>query len=479
MGIWVSLVCGVVFIAAYTNRVAHEARQLADALTATELALSRHEQLSALDGLAAAAAHELGTPLSTIALAAKEMKADIPPGPLADDVDLIIAQSARCRAILAKLRSLRSGEVGDPFAALPVGELLEEVAKPLEGLRQIHLHRGARDAEGEPVFKRSAGLLYGLGNLIENATQFAKTRVDVDAAWDRDAITVTIADDGPGFAEDLIARLGEPYLTTRARNTAPEGDAPGGLGLGIFIAKTLLERTGATLAFANSKDGGARVTITWPRSARVRRLAGILGSERLNEQQMSTVDELLAADRTLLLVDDDKAFLTRLERAMEKRGFEVRSADTVAAGLSAVEAAPPAFAVVDLRLEDGNGLDVVDALHKKRPDARAVVLTGYGNIATAVTAVKLGAVDYLSKPADADDVINALLATGEAGRRRRPKTRCRPIASAGSTSSASTSCATATSPRPRGGSTCTAAPCSASSPSARRSKSEWRVANSE
>jgi two-component system response regulator RegA len=128
---------------------------------------------------------------------------------------------------------------------------------------------------------------------------------------------------------------------------------------------------------------------------------------------MSTVDELLAADRTLLLVDDDKAFLTRLERAMEKRGFDVRSADSVAAGLAAVESAPPAYAVVDLRLEDGNGLDVVDALHRKRPDARAVVLTGYGNIATAVTAVKLGAVDYLSKPADADDVINALLATGE------------------------------------------------------------------
>ena len=128
---------------------------------------------------------------------------------------------------------------------------------------------------------------------------------------------------------------------------------------------------------------------------------------------MSTIDALLQGDKTLLLVDDDKAFLTRLERAMEKRGFDVRSAESVAAGLAAVEAAPPAYAVVDLRLEDGNGLDVVEALHKKRPDARAVVLTGYGNIATAVTAVKLGAVDYLSKPADADDVINALLATGE------------------------------------------------------------------
>lgn len=266
VGVWVSIVCGVVFVAAYTNRVAHEARQLADALTATELALSRHEQLSALDGLAAAAAHELGTPLSTIALAAKEMKADIPPGPLAEDVDLIIAQSARCRAILAKLRSLRSGEVGDPFAALPVGELLEEVAKPLEGLgKSIFIE--VPEAADEPVFKRSAGLLYGLGNLIENATHFAKSHVNVDASWDRGTVTVIIADDGPGFAEDLLARLGEPYLTTRARNTAPEGDAPGGLGLGIFIAKTLLERSGGRLAFGNGKEGGARVTITWPRSA--------------------------------------------------------------------------------------------------------------------------------------------------------------------------------------------------------------------
>jgi len=128
---------------------------------------------------------------------------------------------------------------------------------------------------------------------------------------------------------------------------------------------------------------------------------------------MSNFDELLQSDRTLLLVDDDKVFLTRLERAMVKRGFEVRIADTVADGIAAVNAEPPAFAVVDLRLEDGNGLEILSILHEKRPDARAVVLTGYGNIATAVTAVKLGAVDYLAKPADADDVINALLATGE------------------------------------------------------------------
>ena len=266
IGIWVSLVCGVTFVAAYTNRVAHEARQLADALAATELALSNHERLSALDGLAAAAAHDLGTPLSTIALAAKEMKADIPPGPLAEDVDLIIAQSQRCRAILGKLRSLSSGDVGDPFAALPLGELLEEVAKPLEGQGKpifIEIPEGG----GEPVIRRNVGLLYGLGNLIENATHFARNKVQVDAAWDDGAVNIVISDDGPGFPDDLVARLGEPYLTTRARNLAPDGDAPGGLGLGIFIAKTLLERTGARLAFSNTEKGGACVRIVWPRAA--------------------------------------------------------------------------------------------------------------------------------------------------------------------------------------------------------------------
>jgi len=113
-------------------------------------------------------------------------------------------------------------------------------------------------------------------------------------------------------------------------------------------------------------------------------------------------------DMTLLLVDDDKPFLQRLARAMESRGFNVNTADTVAEGLKMAESNPPAYAVVDMRLEDGNGLDVIELIRRKRPDSRMVVLTGYGNIATAVTAVKLGAVDYLAKPADADDVYAAL-----------------------------------------------------------------------
>ncbi|HMN51175.1 MAG: ActR/PrrA/RegA family redox response regulator transcription factor [Xanthobacteraceae bacterium] len=120
----------------------------------------------------------------------------------------------------------------------------------------------------------------------------------------------------------------------------------------------------------------------------------------------------LGSDKQLLIVDDDKPFLERLARAMEGRGFVVTTADSIADGLARVKDSPPAYAVVDMRLGDGNGLDVISALKEKRPEARGIVLTGYGNIATAVTAIKLGAVDYLAKPVDADDIYSALTAQG-------------------------------------------------------------------
>ena len=269
IGIWVSIICGVVFISAYTNRVAHDARQIADALAATELALSRREQLSALDGLAAAAAHELGTPLSTIALAAKEMRDEVDKNSqLAEDVELIIAQAARCRAILAKLRNLGS-EPAELFAEAPLPDILDEVARPHEGRGKVILFDAAETVGPPPVFPRSVGLLYGLGNLIENATDFAAQTVRIESAWSAHSITVSIIDDGRGFAPELLARLGEPYLTSRPRDPAgSDAHQPGGLGLGIFIAKTLLERTGARLTFDNADPAGhARVRITWPRNA--------------------------------------------------------------------------------------------------------------------------------------------------------------------------------------------------------------------
>jgi len=139
---------------------------------------------------------------------------------------------------------------------------------------------------------------------------------------------------------------------------------------------------------------------------------------RTREQETMTDAAAATGDRSLLIVEDDKLFLARLARAMETRGFKVTIAETVADGLLQVEQNPPAFAVVDMRLGDGNGLDVISALKRRRADARGIVLTGYGNIATAVNAVKLGAVDYLAKPADADDVVNALLAID--GRKAEP-----------------------------------------------------------
>lgn len=266
-GLWVALLLGVAFIAAYTSRVALEARQLADAVAATELTLSRQQRLSALDGLAAAAAHELGTPLSTIALAAKEMRAELPSGHLAEDADLIVEQAARCRAILGKLRNLDS-EQGSPFEAVPLNEIVAEVARPYRDMGKTIRFTGGRQAGAEPVLSRNVGLLFGLGNIIENAVHFARETVDIEIAWEEgESFSITVTDDGGGFPPEMMTRLGEPYLTTRAQNAADPA-AAGGLGLGIFIAKTLLERTGASLTFRNARDQGhAQVLVSWPAGA--------------------------------------------------------------------------------------------------------------------------------------------------------------------------------------------------------------------
>lgn len=263
-GVWVGLTFGVVFVTVYTYRVAHEARQLSDALSATELMLSREQHMSALDGLAAAAAHELGTPLATIATTAREMQTETEvPDPLREDIALIAEQVARCRAILGKLRSLDDG-TSDPFSVTGLGDLLAEVAAPHRDFGVGIEIEGA--AEGvEPQIRRTATLTYGLGNLIENAVDHAASRVRVThRSTDRD-VRIEILDDGPGFAPELLARLGEPYLTARPRAGAGR-TPPGaeGLGLGVFIAKTLLERSGARLGFENTA-GGALVSVTWPR----------------------------------------------------------------------------------------------------------------------------------------------------------------------------------------------------------------------
>lgn len=265
VGVWFAVISTILFTSIYAWRVADEARKLAAALAATELVLQREQHLSALDGLAAAAAHELGTPLATIALVAKEMEralsADTQYG---DDIKLLRSQSERCRDILKRLTSL-SFEGEEHLANLPVTSLVEEVAAPHRDFG-VRVEMGPGDTIGlEPVMKRNPGVLYGLGNLVENAVDFAKSRVDISWSFDDSSVTIDIIDDGPGFMADMLDRIGEPYASSRQARESTAG--AGGLGLGLFIAKTLLERSGATVIFTNSKERGlgAAISVSWPR----------------------------------------------------------------------------------------------------------------------------------------------------------------------------------------------------------------------
>lgn len=263
-GVWMALVCALVFMAFYSFRVAEEARQLADALAATELVLQREQHLSALDGLAAAAAHELGTPLATIALVANELSSEMSKDdPHFEDVLLIRAQSQRCREILSKIASLSSAPE-EHLGRMKISHVLEEVTAPHRDFG-IAISTEIGGDGPEPEAARNPGVAYGLGNLVDNAVDFAESEVRLSAAWTEDKVSVAIADDGPGYSPDVIDRLGEPYVTTRRAQAAAEA---GGLGLGIFIAKTLLERSGARLALTNRKppEKGAIVTVSWARA---------------------------------------------------------------------------------------------------------------------------------------------------------------------------------------------------------------------
>ncbi len=266
MGVWLSILLAIGFIGVYAWQITEESRQLSDALAATELVLAHEQHLSQLDGLAAAAAHELGTPLSTISVIAKELENAIPAdAPHGDDVRLLREQAARCRDILAKITELSSGE---PFDRTPLTALIEEVVAPHRnfGIAIEVAMPGDRDAE--PLGARNPAILYGLGNIVENAVDFAHERVDVAAQWNDEAIDLTITDDGPGFAPEVLDRIGEPYVTTRRRTPNATDEEPTGLGLGFFIAKTLLERSGATLSFANRAlpARGAVIKLRWRRA---------------------------------------------------------------------------------------------------------------------------------------------------------------------------------------------------------------------
>jgi two-component system sensor histidine kinase RegB len=259
VGIWASIIVSVAFIGAYAWRVADETRKLA-----------REQQVSAIDGLAAAAAHELGTPLATIALVVRELERAMPENsPHGADIKLLRQQTERCRTILRTLTSLESGLA--PFDKITLSHLVEEVVAPLRDFDTDFEIIFPEDRSREPVVARNPAILYGLGSIVENAADFAKEKVFLEANWNEHEVSIVVSDDGPGFAPEILGRIGEPYLRARGQSLLRKGkgDDEAGLGLGFFIAKTLLERGGGTLRVENRTlpRTGAVVRISWRRDA--------------------------------------------------------------------------------------------------------------------------------------------------------------------------------------------------------------------
>jgi two-component system, sensor histidine kinase RegB len=267
---------GLMFTAIYSWRVSVEEARLADALIATQAILAREQQLAAVGSLAAAAAHELGTPLATIQLTSKELMRALPEGLDQEDAALIFSQAQRCRDILRGLTA--QGRNADPTVTqASLGQLLREVGEShvtapankalvFEMQGPVGADQASESAE-DLIVARYPEVLYGLGNLYENALQYARTQATVACTWDKKQISVTIFDDGPGFDPDILARLGEPYVTSRGEAAARPPGSREGMGLGFFIAKTMLERSGAKLRFGNRPypATGAQVRVEWPR----------------------------------------------------------------------------------------------------------------------------------------------------------------------------------------------------------------------
>jgi two-component system sensor histidine kinase RegB len=278
MGIWASLVIGIGFTSIYAWRIASEAARMSAGLAATQLALAREHRMASIGALATAAAHELGTPLGTIAVVARELERALPPGsPEAEDARLLRGEAERCRGILTRLARPEESLIGT-VERLPLGALLDDVAGEYRGGDVAIAIETPQASPGNPEPKvwRAPALLHGLGNVIANAADFAQAEVRVRAEWDAKSLRVSVEDDGPGFAPDILERIGEPYVTSRPGSYAvaeteiePVNAFAGehGMGLGFFIAKTLIEQTHGSLKATNLAKGGARVTARWPRGA--------------------------------------------------------------------------------------------------------------------------------------------------------------------------------------------------------------------
>jgi two-component system sensor histidine kinase RegB len=266
VGCGVALTLGMAVTGGFAFWSASRASRMELALHVTETVLAREQRVSALGALAAAAAHELGTPLTTISVVAKELARDVPEGPLREDAWTLIDEAQRCRGILRRLTD--TPEQAETVERMSLEQFLDELVAPYEGdpvVRVEALLTGSANAAPPDVWRRPE-YFHAMNSIIENAFDFAKTEILITARFDARSLSLEVSDDGPGFASEILDRLGDPYVTSRPD---AEGSRTGhvGMGLGFFIAKTLLERTSATVAFRNGRRKGAIVTARWSRSS--------------------------------------------------------------------------------------------------------------------------------------------------------------------------------------------------------------------
>jgi two-component system sensor histidine kinase RegB len=260
VAVWTALTMASILIATYAWRVAEETRRMTDALGAAQMALAREQEMSALGALATAAAHELGSPLATILITAKEMHNELEDDdPLRAETQVLLDQTLRCRTILAGIGRRRDHDEHAPFVRAPLSSVLREIAE-IYARPSVALEVTTMVSDGlpEPTLVATPEFRHALGNLLNNGLEFARSRLHVLVEHDHREVRVVIRDDGPGFAPEVLEWLGEPYLSTRRDD--------GGLGLGVFIATTLLARTGATLHVENASEG-AMVKLRWSNEA--------------------------------------------------------------------------------------------------------------------------------------------------------------------------------------------------------------------
>jgi two-component system sensor histidine kinase RegB len=267
IGAAVANIAGIGLTAGYVRQAAVESARMALALDVTQAVLAREQRLSALGALAAAAAHELGTPLATISIVAKELGREAPTAAVKEDAELLVSQAERCRETLRRLTETPDAAADQVHERLSLRQLVQEVTEPHAGVKGVRVEAIVTGAKGmkTPDIRRLPEITHAFTSFVENAVDFAASEILVSVRFDAETISMEVRDDGPGFSPDILAKLGEPYVTTRP---GAEGSRTGhiGMGLGFFIAKTLLERTGALVTFQNGRPRGAVVSARWPRS---------------------------------------------------------------------------------------------------------------------------------------------------------------------------------------------------------------------